>query len=80
MQKITKKTTTRISSDLFGQNIECVLERPDGDNSSAYFSLEVVEGGQVLTGGKIVMCGPIERTDLLAFLKAVVEEMELMQK
>ena len=69
---------TTIEQKLEGSEVtmNCFIGTGGGDNSDAIFSLEIPEGGQVLQGGLIKMCGPIERQSLYKFLKLVVEEME----
>ena len=71
--------TTVIETNLFSFNkVRCVIEKNEGGDSSAKFTLKIEKGGQVYEGCDLVMSGSEERRDLLAFLKQLVFEIELL--
>lgn len=59
-------------------NMRCVISKSGSDNADANFELDIEEGGQVFTGCKLKVVGPLERAVLLPFLEQIVHEIKLL--
>ena len=63
-----------------GSKVKCRITGSYGDNADAEFRLSIEQAGQVFKGCDLEMCGPIERGEMIEFLKQLIVEMELIDK